>query len=375
MSIGANIKKLRRERDITQEVLAEMLGLTPSAISQWETDRVLPDVSQLPQLCNIFRVSADVILGIDVDEVDERIKEIRQKADDLGCKGHRQEAAEVCRAGLQEFPDAYELMEELVNQLYYVEYPNNGTEHYPEMIVLCEKILEGSKDEQTKNYITGQLCYLYKVTGRIDDAKRLTKSVPHLVYTADDLYLATLTGREWVEESARQQCVKFDRFIWNVRNIIKVCPDGVPYFSDDDRLELYRKLIVFVETFYENGDYGFDGELLAEIYFERSLIFAARNDSGSALDSLEKSLYHTLKSDAYAEGLLGSSVVWPEDRLHTSILAKFTNPENPAWTSSPTTSNNAYEYLQKLTDPRFDAIRSDARFIEVERQLRDNARE
>ncbi len=38
MSIGTNIKKLRRERDITQEQLAELLHLTPSAVSQWETD-------------------------------------------------------------------------------------------------------------------------------------------------------------------------------------------------------------------------------------------------------------------------------------------------------------------------------------------------
>ena len=38
MTIGSNIKKLRRERDITQEQLAEFLHLTPSAISQWETE-------------------------------------------------------------------------------------------------------------------------------------------------------------------------------------------------------------------------------------------------------------------------------------------------------------------------------------------------
>ncbi len=38
MSIGTNIKRLRRERDITQEQLAEFLHLTPSAISQWETE-------------------------------------------------------------------------------------------------------------------------------------------------------------------------------------------------------------------------------------------------------------------------------------------------------------------------------------------------
>ncbi|MBQ8276321.1 MAG: helix-turn-helix transcriptional regulator, partial [Clostridia bacterium] len=43
MSIGTTIKKLRRDRNMTQERLAEHLGLTANAISQWECDRTAPD--------------------------------------------------------------------------------------------------------------------------------------------------------------------------------------------------------------------------------------------------------------------------------------------------------------------------------------------
>ena len=73
MTIGSNIKKLRRERDITQEQLAEFLHLTPSAISQWETDRVLPDIQYLPKLAHLFKVSSDEILGINMEANDEEI--------------------------------------------------------------------------------------------------------------------------------------------------------------------------------------------------------------------------------------------------------------------------------------------------------------
>ncbi|MBQ9130605.1 MAG: helix-turn-helix transcriptional regulator, partial [Clostridia bacterium] len=54
MSIGSTIKRLRREKDLTQEQLAEYLGITSRAISQWECDRTAPDISQLPTLCHIF---------------------------------------------------------------------------------------------------------------------------------------------------------------------------------------------------------------------------------------------------------------------------------------------------------------------------------
>ncbi|MBR0454317.1 MAG: helix-turn-helix transcriptional regulator [Clostridia bacterium] len=76
MSIGSTIKRLRREKDITQEQLAEYLGITSRAVSQWECDRTSPDISQLPALCHIFDVSSDVLLGIDIEKNNEEIKNI-----------------------------------------------------------------------------------------------------------------------------------------------------------------------------------------------------------------------------------------------------------------------------------------------------------
>ena len=81
MSIGTNIKKLRKERGITQEDLAQSLGITPNAVSQWERNRTAPDISQLPLLADIFGVSADVILGIDVTGRSGEIKEFSEKCE------------------------------------------------------------------------------------------------------------------------------------------------------------------------------------------------------------------------------------------------------------------------------------------------------
>ena len=79
MSIGSTIKRLRRENDVTQEQLAEYLGITSRAISQWECDRTAPDISLLPALCHIFGVSSDVLLGIDIERNNEEIKQSPDK--------------------------------------------------------------------------------------------------------------------------------------------------------------------------------------------------------------------------------------------------------------------------------------------------------
>ena len=59
MEIGTKIKQLRLERNITQEALAEHLGVTPQAVSKWERGAAAPDISLLPELSVFFGVRID----------------------------------------------------------------------------------------------------------------------------------------------------------------------------------------------------------------------------------------------------------------------------------------------------------------------------
>ena len=104
MSIGSTIKHLRREKDITQEQLAEYLGITSRAISQWECDRTAPDISQIPALCHIFDVSSDVLLGIDIERNNEEIQKYLTKAAELGYQGNGSERTALLREANKKFP-------------------------------------------------------------------------------------------------------------------------------------------------------------------------------------------------------------------------------------------------------------------------------
>ena len=53
MTVGENIKKLRCERNITQEALAEYLGISSQAVSQWECGPS-PDIAQIPVLAYVI---------------------------------------------------------------------------------------------------------------------------------------------------------------------------------------------------------------------------------------------------------------------------------------------------------------------------------
>ena len=59
MTIGSKIKELRREKAMSQKNLAEKLGVTSQAISKWETDSSLPEMTMLPDIASIFGIQID----------------------------------------------------------------------------------------------------------------------------------------------------------------------------------------------------------------------------------------------------------------------------------------------------------------------------
>lgn len=63
MTIGKKIAALRREKNLKQDDLAQMLEVSPQAVSKWENDQTCPDISLLPKLAKILGVSVDELLS------------------------------------------------------------------------------------------------------------------------------------------------------------------------------------------------------------------------------------------------------------------------------------------------------------------------
>lgn len=61
-TLGKRITYYRKKYDLTQEQLAETMGVSPQAVSKWENDLSCPDITMLPKLSEIFHVSVDELL-------------------------------------------------------------------------------------------------------------------------------------------------------------------------------------------------------------------------------------------------------------------------------------------------------------------------
>ena len=61
-TIGKRIASLQREKELNQDELAEMLNISPQAVSKWENNQTCPDISLLPRLAEILGVTVDELL-------------------------------------------------------------------------------------------------------------------------------------------------------------------------------------------------------------------------------------------------------------------------------------------------------------------------
>jgi len=73
---GENVRRLRREKNLTQEQLAAQLNVSFQTISNWERNENWPDISMLPVLASFFGVKTDDLLGVNQAEQEREIQEL-----------------------------------------------------------------------------------------------------------------------------------------------------------------------------------------------------------------------------------------------------------------------------------------------------------
>ena len=363
MSIGERIKELRRQKDMTQEQLAELLGITSAAVSGWECGRNAPDISQIPQLCQIFSVSADMLLNIDLSNQIHRIDEIIEQA----CKVTPKEAVNIYRLGLAEIPGSYELMFRLAEALDYSGEEESYDARLKESVILYERVREGTKDLYLKNKAEGSLCSIYIRQGKRDKALKIAENVPELMYSRREFDRMLAQGMDKIYS------MHYDIH----RNFLDLCDDiyffcmqrvgDEPYFSHEQAITMLEKIPKLFEVFYENGDYLADGWIVSWSYARMAEHYADMEDRENTLRCAELAVEYSKQADQYPKGLknglYGISDVWgypqlPKEKRHTSLLA---SPEfdYPTTTFCISTEGESHvEHLMRdFSHRKFDFVR------------------
>lgn len=74
MKLSDNLKKIRKEHNLSQEQLAEQLGVSRQSVSKWESGLAYPEMDKMIQLCQLFHLNIDELLNQDIDTVNNKKK-------------------------------------------------------------------------------------------------------------------------------------------------------------------------------------------------------------------------------------------------------------------------------------------------------------
>lgn len=106
LNTAYTIREKRRACGYTQERLAQALGLTPAAVSKWETGQTLPDVTMLCPLAEALGITTDELLGFNPDVSEKHAEELLQPGRDALAQGDFSNATRLGEKAVQLHPSS-----------------------------------------------------------------------------------------------------------------------------------------------------------------------------------------------------------------------------------------------------------------------------
>lgn len=205
LKIGNKIKSLRKKQRITQEQLAEKIGVSFQAVSKWENDIALPDITLIPVLANYFGVSTDEILCYDSIEKDEDIRRLVDESYKFR-ETDPETGKSILETGLKKYPENDILLN---NLLYVINYNKNPDE----TIAVASKLIDQTNNSEVKYDALRFLAYAYKEKGDIQSAAAALEQIPEIYFTKLSEMAFVLTGKPKYEAAEKQKWISFETLL------------------------------------------------------------------------------------------------------------------------------------------------------------------
>lgn len=188
-SIGKTIRRLRKEQNLTQEELAEQLNVTSQAVSKWENETGMPDISQIVPLASVLRVSTDVLFGTADINDDDAAREIIYEARALVAEPATLESVRLCydklSEGLAKYSNNTMLLMQSLEYGIALSYPGddlfdkeNAQKIYKECIRQANVVISYSKNVNSTMRAHMIMAFLHSAYGNFELAREHAEQFP-----------------------------------------------------------------------------------------------------------------------------------------------------------------------------------------------------
>ncbi len=346
INLKEKLRALRQQKNITQETLANHLGISPQSVGKWERGEGFPDITLLPKIAFYFDVTVDELLCVDQVRVDEAITEYMRQAAIYQNNGDNEKNLELWEKAYAEFPNDCRVIAGLM-------YAINRKAEYPcpkdeadRIIALGEELLEKSTDSKQRENAVQYLCYTYD---GIDNDKALYyTNMGGSIYTTRELLRSTiLQGEDGV--FACQNCIEV---LIQLAAMSAARMTSKIKFSPKETIEAYTFAIDILKRLFSDDNVGFYSYDLSNYYLYIACQYAELNDRENTLINLEESCRY-----AIIEANL-------KDMDYTAPMVNRLKHKNQN-TSKNYKGNACNLRLKALEDKSFDFVRNEEAFKNI----------
>lgn len=245
--LGRKIKTLRKQKNISQEVLAQALGVTFQAVSKWETGAALPDVAMIPVIAGFFEVSTDELFDFNLIEQERKVMKICEDAAAYRYSDPAKSES-MLREGLKQFPGNDIILN---NLLYAMQSPDRSEE----VVTVCKSILEVTKDDEVKYDVLRILAKTYHEMGQQALVKPTLEQIPELYFSKLELAANYLTGDEALQAAAMHAGICRDDLLLMTARMSQLFREAGDHAKAKDYADLTHKIFALFEGRTDTFDY------------------------------------------------------------------------------------------------------------------------
>jgi len=299
MELKNKLKELRVTHGMTQEAVADHLGVSSQTVSKWERGLLSPDIALLPKIALLFKCSIDSLFDMDLvwsiehrKEFGERIHALHEKKDWEG----------VYQAWIREIelnPDHYGNYADVMLHVYRKKlYDKDRVE---KMISLAEHAEKCCTDDDKRNEIYRimlQLCSESKDPAIREKGKYYYKKLPSLRHSREVYAKFVMDGEEYRSQVLKNIIYTVDLAECSIRQMI--LPDMPP----QEKLFYYQKAAALLETVLDGKYAGFydppimsDYAEIAKIYVQLGQTDMAEEYINRIIATLEKHMIESEKEN------------------------------------------------------------------------------
>ncbi|HAX53118.1 helix-turn-helix transcriptional regulator [Muricomes intestini] len=174
MKIGEVIRKYRKSKNMTQEEMANRLGVTAPAVNKWENGNSLPDIMLLAPIARLLDITLDTLLSYQEELTLEEINNFTYELDDKLKNGTYENGFQWAKDKLQQYPNSemltFRMIQRLDAQRAVKDIPDSAD--YDNYICDCYVRILDSKDEELRNIAADLLFNLYVRKEQYDKAEK-----------------------------------------------------------------------------------------------------------------------------------------------------------------------------------------------------------